>query len=420
MTFTWHDAQTRVAATARNYLVLIESAVRQLSDGTPRSRLIVCALAVAILFARLPRTFLSPEFWAEDALLINSAYNQGWPSLFKPIGEIYFNLYGSLVALAAVQGPPILWPVVTTYAAFGAAILVVFMVTSPRLGLPYKAVAALAVVATPLQDNVFGGLANAQWILPVGLFALAFSSRHRSPVILLAEIAFAVVVGLDGPLGSFLVPVFAWRALQADKAERGRLLILTAVLAACAVIQAASITANLRVLDLAQPAPYNQVIWITMPLRWIEALRLAGIFGASIVGAVLVVAGAAAIFLFAFRSPHRDLKLAMIFFSAAILYSGMYKMRHFLYLFANDRYAYVGSVFFFWFLCLLADRAVGMRRLLVCGFAVLLLITSTARRIDEGRPQATTPWSSAIHAIGRGPVVIPIAPSDVWFVRLER
>lgn len=417
---TFAAARERFARAAWFCLEAIERMARHLSDGTPRTRLIVCALAALVLFARLPKAFLAPEFWAEDALLISSAYNQGWPSLFKPIGDIYFNLYGGLAALAAVQFPPIAWPCITTAAAYAAPVFVAFVVTSPRFDFPYKAIAALAVVVTPLQDNIFGGLANAQWILPVALFALAFSKRHRSPAVLVAEMAFAIVAGLNGPLGSFLVPVYAWRAFKADKSERTRLLILTAILIGCAIIQAMAITSNLRVLNMTQPVAYNPIIWITMPLRWIEALRLAGIFGMSIVGAVLVVAGGGAVLLFAWRPPYRDIKLAMIFFGATILYSGMYKMRHYLYLFANDRYPYVGSVFFFWFLCLLADRADGKRRLLVCGLAVLLLITSTARRIDEGRPGASTPWAGAVHAVGRGPVVIPVAPSDAWAVRLER
>lgn len=216
-----------------------------------------------------------------------------------------------------------------------------------------------------------------------------------------------------------LIPVFAWRALGAESAQRNRLMILTGALIVCAAIQVATIAQNMGVFELGSHAAYSQILWITMPLRWIEPLRLAGIFGQSIVGVALVILGAAALLVFVARQPHRDLKLAMIFFATTVLYAGMYKMRHFLYLFDNDRYAYAGSIFSFWFLCLWIDRATEQRKALICGLAVLLILTSTIRRIDEYRPTASIAWSNAVPMIGHGPIVVPIAPNG-WFIRLDR
>lgn len=90
-----------------SFLLSAERIIRWLSDGSLRSRLIVCVLAALILFVRLPRTFLTPQFWAEDGILISDAYNGGWASLLYPIAGAYYNLYGNVVANIAVQFPPI-------------------------------------------------------------------------------------------------------------------------------------------------------------------------------------------------------------------------------------------------------------------------------------------------------------------------
>ena len=79
-------------------------------DRLMSRRMAVVAAAILIVFIRFPGSLVAPEFWAEDGILISNAYNHGVASLFETIGGAYFNLYGSLVALLAVQAPPAAWP----------------------------------------------------------------------------------------------------------------------------------------------------------------------------------------------------------------------------------------------------------------------------------------------------------------------
>lgn len=400
----------------RNAAALLE---RRIVDTPTSTRSIILFTAALILFVRMPATFVRPEFWAEDSILFSAAYNHGWASLAETLGGTYFNFYGSLIANIAVQFPPLWWPWISAYGAHAAALMVVFLVTSPRFDMPYKTIAALAVVATPIQDSVLAGLANAQWVLPTGIFVLLFCKTPRAPSILAIEAIFIAVAGLDGPLGCFLVPLFAWRAWYVAPPERRRLALLLAILAVTATIQVATIVQHLNVFSLVQPLPYDHIVWITMPLRWIDALRLAGIFGKFSVGAAIVIFGGGALFWWSLRQPYRDQKLSMIFFAGLILYSGMFKYRHFLYLHDNDRYVYVGSVFFFWFLCIWAASARREAKIVVVAVAATLIITSTARRINEPRLTAQIRWADQAPRIGSGPIAIPVAPEDIWVVKLD-
>lgn len=400
---------------ARPALTLRRAAV----DLAIAQRTAVVAAAALILFIRFRSTFTAPQFWAEDGILISAAYNHGAASLFEPIGGAYFNSFGSLVAFATVHLSASAWPWITTYAAHLAALFVVFIVMSPRFDIPLKPIAALAVVATPIQDNVFGGLANAQWILPLALFVLAFCRRHPSRAVLYAEITMVIVIGLDGPLGCFLVPIYALRAALTSGEDRKRLIALGIVVLADATVQIVSIALHLGVFNLAEPMPYDPWLWLTMPLRWFDAIRLAGIFVHSMAAPAVAFGVIAAAIWFAAQQPYKHLKLAMLFFAAVILYSGMIKFRHGLYMFTNDRYVYVGSVFSFWFVCLMADYVNPTRRKFVTTFAIAMVVVSTGRRIAESRPAPPVPWALQSHLVGHGPVSLPIAPGGPWAVELS-
>lgn len=395
----------------------IESAVRRLSDGTMATRLVVCALAALILFVRVPAQFVAPQFWAEDSLLISAAYNQGWAALMLPIGGTYYNLYGALVAAIAILAPPIAWPWISIYGAHLAAVAVVFLVTSPRFEFPYRAVAALAVVAVPVSD-VFGGLANAQWCLAIALFVLPLL-RTGSSWMLPLEAIVALVLGLEGPLAAFVLPIYAWRIWTCAE-DRPRLIVLAAITAWCAAIQILAV-ARVDVFNLIEPAPYDHIVWLTMPIRWLDSLRLANIFiHHEIVMVSMVIGGAAVTVWFAFKQPYRMFKLSMLMFAGIVLYSGMYKYRNAIVFLSNDRYVYPGAVFAFWFACV-AIAPMGSRRAkIVVPLLVLLIIHNPIRRFNQFEPKASVAWTDEVARIGHGPIAIPVAPSDFWAVRLER
>src|SRR5262249_27433618 len=155
-------------------------------------------VALALLFFRAPSAFITPQLWAEDGLLYANAYNVGWHALLLQYVGTH-SLYGSIVALIATKFPPQFGPWIVVYAAHLAVLTVVAMATSPRFAFPYRGIAALAIVCAPAGSEVLAFLASAQWILPIGLVVLLYSTSKKSAAACGLEAAFTALAGLTGP-----------------------------------------------------------------------------------------------------------------------------------------------------------------------------------------------------------------------------
>jgi len=374
-------------------------------------------LALAVLLFRTFLTFVTPQLWAEDGLIYAIAYNSGWHALLSPLAGT-FNVFGAAVALLAANLPPILAPWIEVYAAHAAALLIVWMVMSPRFDMPHKELAALGVVCAPGGFEVLGFLINTQWILPLGLFVLAFSSPSRTKAIVALEAIFVAIVGLDGPVGLFFVPVFLLLTFSEQGGARGRLAVLSIVLLMSAALQISLLYADHSILDIVKPQRYPASLWFTLPGRWLDATwPLSALFGFDrryiFPVAVMIVLA----IWFSLREPYRKQKLAMLFIAAAILLSGMYKFRHALDNVAdqNGRYFYAGSVFLYWFLCIAAETFPRMRNTILAVTAITLLNGAWFMVLRTYPP---VPWTTASAQIGHGPVSIPISPAG-WSIDLN-
>jgi hypothetical protein len=420
-----------IAGERGGILILAEIAMHQalekseISDplvAIPERRAIIVLLASAIAIVRAAPSFLAPQLYAEDGLLFQAAYNHGWHSLIEPIGGA-LNLYGSLIALLASKAPLIVAPAIEAYGAFAALVLIVFMAMSPRFELPFRSLAALAIACAPAAFELIGVLANGQWILPLGLFILLFSRPSSSSAVSIAEAAFVFFVGLEGPVPIFLVPLFFWQTLATKGPARHRLLLLTGLLTITAAIQLSHLRDDYRhVFNLVEPAPYSLALWVTMPVRWLDAFwplnqTLIG-FGRGAV--IVVILAAVALGRYALKQPYRDIKIAMIYLAAIILLSGMLKYRANLQTVVefNGRYIYAGSVFFFWFFCIAAYQFRSIRNCLVVLTGLLLINGILA--YPALRPRAQHSWSSYIDKVeaATDEVAIPIAPEG-WQIVLS-
>src|SRR5580704_11312779 len=67
--------------------------------SSPLLRSTVVLAAALILFLRTPGSFTHPQFWAEDGMIFNQYYLDGWVTLFHPSG--YFLTIARIVAIAA-------------------------------------------------------------------------------------------------------------------------------------------------------------------------------------------------------------------------------------------------------------------------------------------------------------------------------
>ena len=119
--------------------------------------------------------------------------------------------------------------------------------------------------------EVLGGLANAQWILPVAVAAIVLMRPHGNNSMLYIEAIFIFCVSITGPFSIFLAPLtFALAFFFNDYARRKRLKLFGAVLLLGAVIQISSmvtVEGGAFYPVLCSAMPYSWYLWITLPVE---------------------------------------------------------------------------------------------------------------------------------------------------------
>ncbi len=135
-----------------------------------------------------------------------------------------------LVAIAASYFDPTSAPTIYNYAAVLLTLTVAFLATSPRLDMPGKPLLALAIVVVPMGYEELGTIANIQWILPIGAFAILFMRHSRSAIVLLGETTFLALMAFSGPFSIFLTAMFLWRLVTIwNTPGRSRLIAFTLI-----------------------------------------------------------------------------------------------------------------------------------------------------------------------------------------------
>jgi hypothetical protein len=381
-------------------------------------RVAVVLVALAIIYLRTPTTFTNPQFWGEDVELFRSARFDGWSALSNTLAG-YLVSAQVLVAVLASYVSPIAAPAIYNYAAVFLTLVVVWLITSPRLHLPVKPLLAIAVVIVPMGYEELGTTTNIQWILPVGAFALLFMDASRSPVVLFGEGILLALTSFSGPFSIFLTPMYVWQLISAQElSQRRRLAALTAIVALGAVTQLWVISHHSDAMYHGAAIPYSPTLWITLPFA-----RILTVFGpvswvfmgltGAILGILLFVVAVA----FACQRPFRTQKIFMIFFATAIALGGLYKFRVDLasQIYAT-RYFYIGSVFTLWFICCLFTqpylRFVFAAIVVVTEIMLLPLVANTPRII------ADLEWPVWARYISSGlPMLIPTSPTG-WYLDL--
>ena len=323
--------------------------------GTLAMRLTTVLLALGILFWRTPKTFINPQFWGEDVVFFHGARIDGWTSITHLVAG-YLTSIQYLVAVLASYASAVVAPAIYCTAAVFLTLLVVWLVTSPRLDLPSKPLLALAVVVVPMGGEELGQLCNIQWVLPIGAFAMLFMRASNSNAVLAGEVVYIGLMATSGPFSIFLAPMFAWQTFLADTAaERRRLILLTAVVASGGLLQGLEIATHPIAIA---PEPYSWTLWVTIPLRRImttfsvASRHLEGLSGATVGTICLAVAAVLACI-----RPYRTQKIFMLLFSLLIVIGGMYKFRDALAgQISGQRYFYAASIFSLWFICCLSAR----------------------------------------------------------------
>jgi hypothetical protein len=381
-------------------------------------RVAVVLAALLIFYLRMPTTFTNPQFWGEDIDLFYGARVDGWSALSTVMAG-YLVCAQFLVAILANYFSPIAAPAIYNYAAIVLTLLVVWLVTSPRLQMPATPLLALAVVVVPMGYEELGTITNIQWILPIGAFALLFMDAPRQRVVVLGEAILVALTSFSGPFAIFLTPLYAWKlAVARGAVERSRFAVLTAIVIAGALTQLVVISRHPEAVNPIPAVPYSPTLWIT--LTWSRILTafgpvsrlFTGLHGTAL--GLLLFVGVA---IFAMRAPFRTQKIFMVLFATAIALGGMYKFRASLgALTYATRYFYAGSVFSLWFLCCLSsEKYVRFGLVALVGATELLLVPVVTQT-----PRITTDlqWRTwATHIESGLPVIIPTAPRG-WYLNL--
>jgi hypothetical protein len=381
-------------------------------------RTAVVVAALLILYLRMPTTFTNPQFWGEDIDLFYGARVHGWSALSTALAG-YLVCAQFLVAILASYFNPVAAPAIYNYAAIVLTLLVVWLVSSPRLQMPAKPLLAIAVVIVPMGYEELGTITNIQWILPIGAFALLFMGAPKRSVIIIGEAILVALTAFSGPFSIFLSPLYAWKLLTVhDTTERRRLAVLTAIMAAGALTQVVMVYQHAEAMYDGEPVPYSPTLWVNLPFS-----QMLSVFGpvshlfTGLHGAALGFILFASAIVLALRPPFRMQKIFMILFATAIALGGMYKFRTVLgtQIYAT-RYYYAGSIFVLWFLCSLSlhkNLRYGLFAIVAVTELVLLPLVSSTPRITNDLE-----WSSWAKNIDSGlPMIIPTSPRG-WYLNL--
>jgi hypothetical protein len=382
------------------------------------SRIIVIALAVGILFWRMPLAFIRPQFWGEDAYLFLDNYQRGLHTVIEPVVG-YLIVTSRLIAWMAGFFPIWLAPWIYNYSAVALTLLVVALIMSPRLELPYKPLLALAVVVVPAGWEVLLTLCNSQWILPIGVLVVVFMRPSKSRVTQMLELIFVAATGLTGPFSMFFAPItiaLYWHNRQT------RTLTFAIIMTVCGLIQAG--------LMLVAPEPYawnamptvayDWSIWITTPLRFMETLMPIHRIFSGFNEIVILCLSLPLIAWLVLREPNRWFKLSMTSLALMVLYAGMLKYRGDLntMIYSNQRYIFAGSIFFIWTLCLNAATFKPILRYSLVTLVIVAEINSFARGRNSEKIITDRHWSQWAEKIEQGyPVVVPIDPT--WAMKIN-
>lgn len=194
---------------------------------------LILLVGAAILFARKPDAFRTPQFWAEDGWFYWWAVVDGWRALISPYAG-YLHTFPRILAAVAAHLDPLWAPRIFVGAAFAATLYVAARACSDRCQLPLRAGCALAVVLVPDAFEVLLNIVNVQSLLSAGLILLLISREPERRSQHVHDYVVAVLFGLTGPFSLLLAPLFIWRAFAR---RTGSSILLAGIIAACGALQ---------------------------------------------------------------------------------------------------------------------------------------------------------------------------------------
>jgi len=180
-------------------------------------RWLVLLLLGAVLFARQPLDFLTPQLNAEEgAIFFQEAYNQGFFASFFSSEAGYYHLLLRLTAGLALLVPLELVPFVFKIVSFAIQMLPVAYLLAD--GMPgfvatplFRVAVAVLYVAGPNSSEIYVNANNSQWHLTLAACLILLCGRRSGKVRNVLDTGVLILFALSGPFSLICVPLALWR-----------------------------------------------------------------------------------------------------------------------------------------------------------------------------------------------------------------
>lgn len=194
--------------------------------------LMVAAVALLLIVARMPERVIDGFLWAEDGkVFLRDAYALGAASILHPYAQ-YLHLLPRLVAWLVARfcyidqvARPLAW---ICALMLGATCAYLFTFARKRFSLPTAWAFALAPLLVPHTGEVWLTITNLQWVAAPALLLLLWEAFRmqpgpaRSPGHELARATAIVILTLTGPFGLIFSPLVALRLAATRSIRRPR------------------------------------------------------------------------------------------------------------------------------------------------------------------------------------------------------
>lgn len=171
--------------------------------------LILFALLI-IIFRKLD-LFISPRFWAEEAVVyFDAAFNNGWKALFYG-HQGYFSLTPNLATYLASKAPLYYAPNITLVVSLLVMLLPAILIAKNKalnLSFATKTLAILAIYFTANTEEVWLNTINSQFWFVIISFLLLIAVKKQQASQNKAFYLLAFISGLSGVPANLIAPFF--------------------------------------------------------------------------------------------------------------------------------------------------------------------------------------------------------------------
>ncbi|ABQ25523.1 hypothetical protein [Geotalea uraniireducens] len=208
---------------------------------------IMTLIVVFVAYIRQPEMLIEPRFWAEEGTnYFSYAYNHTWLNNLLSPQFGYNTLYNSIATSIAMMVPLDYAPYVTTYLAFFVQVFVSSVViwwNIPILNTLFKKFAVALFIQVLAYARIWVTTIGVQyWLCILSFLILLYDHHANNRKVLIAQYYLLALNGLTGILSCVMIPAFL---LKAIKTKSKPVIIHTAILMACLLVQISVFTYSL-------------------------------------------------------------------------------------------------------------------------------------------------------------------------------